>query len=94
VPFSAYVDREDPPVPHAPLRYVFYAVVGSRFVTVQLTGHADGQIEHFTHALLLSEVVAVKVNDDGATMDLRKPEGTYEVSIPIEVANQLIEAPT
>jgi hypothetical protein len=66
-----------------------HAVAGDRLVCMRLGLRADGSVAETTETFLTSEVVAVHVEGDEATIDVEPISGRQSLAVPAEVARAL-----
>ena len=69
--------------------YTVHALAGDRLVCMRLALRADGSVAETTETFLTSELVAVHVEGDEATIDVELVSGRKSLAVPAGVARAL-----
>jgi len=68
------------------------AVANDRFVHMVLALRADGSVLEATRTFLLSEILEISLDDDGATVEVMGPSGPESIRIPGSIGRVLSHA--
>jgi hypothetical protein len=73
-------------------RYVIYAVMGGRYVTVELTwlGESESPTEKI-EAVALTEIVGINIEDEHASLEIGTNEDRYITGVPKMVAEAILK---
>lgn len=86
-------DGPDGPEPGSPEPvWEVDAVANDRFVHMVLALRADGSVLEATRTFLLSEILEISLDDDGATVEVMGPSGPESIRIPGSIGRVLSHA--
>jgi hypothetical protein len=82
---------ESDPRPQDAERYMIYAVMGGRYVTVELTwlGESESPTEKI-EAVALTEIVGIKIEDEHASLEIGTNEDRYTTGVPKIIAEAIL----